>query len=92
MDERQIINKLVEKKHLTEANRAMLFQMQEESKRRLLHLATEAGMFSEAEIVQLLSGNSISELSEAIRRLLSFSDWVTSMKPSMKTPSSRLKN
>lgn len=55
MDERQIINKLVEKNHLTEANRAMLFQMQEKSKRRLLHLATEAGMFSEEEIVQLIS-------------------------------------
>lgn len=56
MDERQIIDDLVEHNHLTEANRASLLQMQSRSGRRLLHLAAEIGLFSEEELVGHLAG------------------------------------
>ncbi|WDN90719.1 hypothetical protein BuS5_03690 [Desulfosarcina sp. BuS5] len=55
MDEYEIINKFTDNGLLSESNRLTLFQMQKKSGRRMLHLATEAGMFSEEEIVDHLA-------------------------------------
>jgi len=56
MDERHIIDKLVEFNHLTEAKHSRLLQMQEKSGRRLLQLATETGLYSEEELLDHLAG------------------------------------
>ncbi len=56
MNEKKLVQILVEKGHLSEANRNNLLQMQERSGRRLMQLATEVGLFSEEELIGIVAG------------------------------------